>query len=636
MASSTGTSRLRSGRERKIQNPSIQSLKRRSEVSTKISRSRIPPRPSAPSRNARTHVLNVPPEIRDEIYKFLLVNPMLGQGSSVTTVANPVLSGTAWKKEVTAPKYDLHPVVLRVCKQMHQEGLRMLYERNVFYMDCTNWIYRDDSLQRAYGYNAEDETDKFPVTTALNVTPLTRYSEHLHVSPTSDDWTWQGNQLFYEQPPLSRLMGPQARYVRQWKVIVSGDAWVDKGRFAENALTQFCHVICQRPGLMLSFIVCTDQTSNNNENTTVAGLKKHSTFDEIFAPLKVLRNIARVEFREAHADFEKDVEEEEISEELPGYFDEHYRVVNDSTALTLSSGKVQEKYISLMKGSSQLMQPINLMCDVLVEYAQTFERVPELKQDMDVGTDNNEVLFKEDKVNKYKRPYHPIENLLRSLRGAAWLGDMNQFKLHRKELLQEIEKQNYQKIDKSSTNLHKFVKNNRIFRAFLTSGEFQNGIYTCEDHTLDLNKKAPVRTKIQMQITESLMFLEEYAASFAKDTTKLSRALRVEHRVHDPTHLYQALPREQLMRRIQEAYVAWDYSTFLQCFKDAVDDMDAQYIEIREAKKKVFQWDTGRPVRGLKVDVSDFEAIIWHELEPVKLNIFDLYDEFDRTLSRRR
>ncbi|KAJ8065311.1 hypothetical protein OCU04_006002 [Sclerotinia nivalis] len=562
-----------------------------------------------PSRNSRAHLLNMPQEIHDEIFSYLLTNPMLGQSTSVTVEAGPFRNGN---REVTSPKYELHPVILRVCKQMYQDGLYILYEHNVFIMDCTNWMYRGDSQDAGVGmyyYDPRWTKTYYPITTALNVTPLSRYSEHLNVSPTSSDWVYEGNQYFYEQPTLSHLVGPQVSYIKSWKVIVRGDSGTYSRRFSRFALQQFCHVVCRRPGLSLSFVVCTDKTAKRTKKTLRLDFDRELDFEEIFSPLQILRNVKKVEFSEAHADVDQEVGGEEFPEALP---------------VTLTSGELVERYIKLITGSSPLINPVDLMCDDLVAYAKTFQRVPELKQNMDLGTVFDEVLFQEDVTNPYKRPYDLAECLLRQARAAALVNDIDEFKGFREELLLEIEEERYQIIKNGSARLYKFIEQDRIFRGILCSGKFDNDMYTCQEYTLDLSKNTALRRSWRMSITEALIVLEDYASSFSRDTSNMNSKLRAGRRLHDPTHLYQALPREQLMRRIQDAYVSWDYSAFLQYFKEAVRDMDAQYIEILEAKKNLFRWDTESTLmRGIEIVAGDIKSLVSREIEPVEWTILD-------------
>ncbi|APA10284.1 predicted protein [Sclerotinia sclerotiorum 1980 UF-70] len=575
-----------------------------------------------PSRNSRAYLLNMPPEIHDEILSYLLTNPMLGQGTSVTVEARPFRNG---KREVIPPKYELHPAVLRVCKKMYQGGLYMLYECNTFIMDCTNWMYQNDTrmpVDAMYEYAPRWAEAYYPITTALNVTPLNRYIEHLNVKPTTSDWEYKGNQYFYEQPTFSQLVGPQASYVKKWKFVVRGDSGTYSRRFSRFALQQFCHAICQRPGLSLTFVVCRDKTSKATKKANNLDSDRELGFEEISSPLKVLRNVKNVEFNEAHADVDQEVGGEEFPEALPVYCDEIFQMA-DAAASTLTSGKIVQKYTKLMKGSSPLINPVDLMCDDLVTYAKTFQRVPELEKNMDLGKVSDEVLFQKDVTNTYKRPYDSAECLLRQAQVAALVNDIEKFKGFRKELLLEIEGERYKIIKSGYARFCKFIEQNRIIRGILCSGEFHNDVYRCQEHTLDLSEDTALRRNWRISITEALIVLEDYASSFFRDTSNKNFKLHAGRRLYDPIHLYHALPRERLMRRIQDAYSSWNYSSFLQYYKEAVHDMDTQYMEILEAKKNLFRWDTGRTLRGIEIVSGDEKDFVSREIEPIEWTTLD-------------
>lgn len=107
-------------------------------------------------------------------------------------------------------------------------------------------------------------------------------------------------------------------YVRQWRVIVNGDTGPCIGTYAQPASLQFCHAICQRPGLSLSFIVLVNETVES-ERRPISLFREHLDFDKAFSPLKVLRNVKNVRFQEAHYFYRnRDAVGEDIAKTLPG------------------------------------------------------------------------------------------------------------------------------------------------------------------------------------------------------------------------------------------------------------------------------------------------------------------------------
>ncbi|TEY53586.1 hypothetical protein BOTCAL_0244g00140 [Botryotinia calthae] len=528
------------------------------------------------SRKSDAHFLNMPREITHQIHSYLLTDPILGTGTAITAIADPVKNG---KRVVNVPKYGLHPAVLRVCQKMYHDGIQVLYQQNEFIMDCTNWMYRDDSNQELdgiYEYTNSYDQDYFPITTALNVSPLTRYAEHSNVAPSEQDWKYQGNQFFYNQPTFNRLMGHQARYVRKWKVIVRGDEGNYTHRFDGAALTQFCHTICQEPNLSLTFIVRIDKTSEETKKATRTNFVKHLDFEEVFSPLKLLRNVRRVKFIEAHSNIDQEKGGEEFPESLPVYLDEIHQMI-DNFAATITLGEAKDKYTDLMKGSSPLVDPINLMCDELVAYAQTFESVHEFRKDIDVGDS--------DTTNQYRKPQNTLEVSLRQARAAALVGNLELFKALRMELLLDNENDQFQRVKGCFTKLNQFNLQDRIFRGILCQGEFNNGIYEDQGYTLDFNKNSSETRHWREKMAKALLLLEEYAESLDVSLNKNS-IYRLGYRNRSPGAYDKDPAREKLLRRIRKAYKSRDYSFFLYCFKKAVTQLHGQYIEIIKAKKK--------------------------------------------------
>ena len=70
----------------------------------------------------------IPLEVRNEIYKFLLVNPMLGQSDLETNI---------WKEDgLYEVKYELETSVLSTCRQAYNEASNTLYGLNTSYIYC--------------------------------------------------------------------------------------------------------------------------------------------------------------------------------------------------------------------------------------------------------------------------------------------------------------------------------------------------------------------------------------------------------------------------------------------------------------------------------------------------------------------
>jgi hypothetical protein len=75
------------------------------------------------SKAKKTEFIDLPIEIRNEIYRLLLVNPLLEESSSVGLY-----------EEFNPHKYELSPALLQVSKQIHHEASSILYGQNRFFL----------------------------------------------------------------------------------------------------------------------------------------------------------------------------------------------------------------------------------------------------------------------------------------------------------------------------------------------------------------------------------------------------------------------------------------------------------------------------------------------------------------------
>lgn len=80
-------------------------------------------------RDSKCYFLEtIPIEVRIEIYKYLLRNPILGEPDSIHTGFS---SGYSSKI-----KYGLTPGVLGTCQRIYEEASLILYEQNTIFIAC--------------------------------------------------------------------------------------------------------------------------------------------------------------------------------------------------------------------------------------------------------------------------------------------------------------------------------------------------------------------------------------------------------------------------------------------------------------------------------------------------------------------
>ncbi|PVH78697.1 hypothetical protein DL98DRAFT_655909 [Cadophora sp. DSE1049] len=121
----------------------------------------------------------LPPEIRLQIYRLLLVNPMLADTSSIT---EDDCNGAY-------TNYDLHPQILTTCRQIQQEACEVLYGENIFIMVCLDPVVlfhrpTRGPIQRSPITRYTTETQRFPSSTLLSPALLSKVRKWIIVTRT--------------------------------------------------------------------------------------------------------------------------------------------------------------------------------------------------------------------------------------------------------------------------------------------------------------------------------------------------------------------------------------------------------------------------------------------------------------------
>lgn len=71
----------------------------------------------------------IPPEIRNKIYRYLLLNPLLG---TYEALGDPIYPADP---HACGVQYELFPAILRTCRQISTEALVVLYGENTFFVE---------------------------------------------------------------------------------------------------------------------------------------------------------------------------------------------------------------------------------------------------------------------------------------------------------------------------------------------------------------------------------------------------------------------------------------------------------------------------------------------------------------------
>jgi len=506
-----------------------------------------------------------PPEIRLKIYGLLLINDDLADISIV------------WdNKDGATAKYDLCPAILRTCRQIYTEAVEVLYSQNTFAIDCI-------------GNAWDDLGPAFP-------SPLTRFSQYeggAKAKVKYDDKLSQkdGYKRIRPIPALSRIL--------HWKVTVE-DPTSQRGEHQKDSgISAFCKAICHtRPASLTICMKCKDCTDDYwvkeaasfgfgpQAGALYRGSNTASYF-EILEPLQMLRNINKLEFK-----------------------------CSECEGKLKSLTEDKELFIqSTIKGDSQ-PDLFFEKYEPLLAYCKTFERWEPCRRKMGHSPSFvNAARFNPQKFNPYQyNRMHPVEEHLLLAKEAIDKNDRELFNSERKIILDYLEPQ-YQRIAKLMDHFVEVVKEVKV-----TGGILGDSLYG---------------NFIQLQRVEVHLLLEDLAATFTRDVTPRIRVLMRGYKaIMDQT--YNTLDRERCLKAMNASLDVDDYllqrpnrlnvpvrenrhREWQYYFRVAGADMDRQWLEIRKARRGLFEFDRDGEARGCDIDVEEWrfdELIVWDVMEP--------------------
>ncbi|KAF7948457.1 uncharacterized protein EAE97_003868 [Botrytis byssoidea] len=335
---------------------------------------------------------------------------------------------------------------------------------------------------------------------------------------------------------------PGVKRIRHWKILIA-----PMRISARNNVINLCRSICHNGIKSMKFVIALwDNLEYPNlsragpggsaaKNETTAKIIQH-----VLSPLEILRCAGKVVIRGADP------------EEVPDF---------------------------LFRGDRQGDSEVEHFHEVFyafLNYAQTFERIYKFQKDT-----TGDSLYQSPYVAKNPfRGTHPVESaLLKALHmqmnEEAGLQDISELKILRSNTVQFLERQ-YHRIQQAANDLVRFVKDQKV----------SGGL-------LDPVKPSPFESSPGVQ-SEGLVLLKNYAESFDRDLTTATKiAICRLNGQYEMT--FEVFPREIAIKKCANAYGGRDVEAFVANFKYAVDDMDIQYLAIRNARKRLFEWDLEGP-----------------------------------------
>ncbi|TGO61812.1 hypothetical protein BCON_0024g00120 [Botryotinia convoluta] len=202
----------------------------------------------------------LPLEVRFKIFKNLLINPVLGELESV--LGNyPVRA-----QDNGDIKYNLHPAILRVCRQNYKEGCEILHSQPFFL--CYN-------IQLLNMGHPDEDKNTF--------TPLLRYSS-----------SYRKNGLDCKE--IKEITQPAFKKVRRWRIVISSykSSKSLRPEWEINLFQYFCDLVFGIPIRGLEVILRNLARPEFGEEL----MEPRQTF----LPLTILRNVGNLTIREAALD----------------------------------------------------------------------------------------------------------------------------------------------------------------------------------------------------------------------------------------------------------------------------------------------------------------------------------------------
>lgn len=326
----------------------------------------------------------------------------------------------------------------------------------------------------------------------------------------------------------------------------------------------------------------------------------------LLAPLRMIRGVSNVEFRDA------------VYDDLPPVFPYNEYWQHKEKTSILPSIDFQTNLRNLMMSSSP-SEPLGDMFERLIDYAEAFERVERFKLDMRYGFDARMFISLEKQRHSYwstytaptnphagarhsTDPINPVEIALARAR-EAWIKNFNPatFKTERAKVVNYLERQ-YKRVTVAAMNMANFVKSQKRNGRFIFPNLVGGGDY---------------RWGIREMLAEAVLELESYERVFHRDVPFEERlAQRI--LAHENAPAYSLLPRNIILKQANDAFDAQQYHQFEEAFRKGVDDMDTQYLQIRSARKALFEADL-TPDASCNIDLEIHrvdEMIDWSVPEP--------------------
>lgn len=504
---------------------------------------------TTPNEKKSRFLTMIPLDIRNAIYTLLLHNDVLSQRAST----------------IDFRSYHLTPEILQTCRQIYDEASRVLYGSNKFFVDCS--------------------------------------LSHMIFSPLARNFS-KGGTIAGHFALASQIRDiPSIKRAKQLIILLQPNKYKGQDEIVKN-LAYLCEMICDIPRTSIQvLIVPRGEIFRTNYMSSPTHVSRYIRMENLVLPLRILRNVSNFKLR--HAEFNE------------------VKIFHPSGDMSLSQPhSFPDGFEASLKSLVESNQPVTYVFKMyanLVAYVESFELSPRFRSQMkpsfgygrqihphvihtlkdredsfsyDMGSgdaEDNGLNRIYDPDWKIDSPFknHPLEEALRCASIACELQGVRTFKPYRETVLEILEPQ-YRRIAEASEALVKFVKEHKV----------PTGLLDADFNNIDID--------IWFEIGEegfrlAIMLLANYAESFARD---MPDEIRKEIQVYQHTfnHNYSLLPSHRLIEQLKTLldggcsyvdFLVYHSDEFVQTFKSAVDELDKNYLEVRKARKALFDHDTG-------------------------------------------
>jgi hypothetical protein len=530
----------------------------------------------------------LPFEVRNEIHNLLVVNPILGQCAS--NAEKPVHKERVLVREYA--RYDLWPSILLTCHEVYAKASDVLYGANIFYIFC-HGPYR-------VGVKSIPDLPK-----VIYLCPLTRYLKSCFSYITKLE-------------EASRIS-----MVRHWRVVVSVSALDSEDNCPSRKFVEFCRTTHRFSLQTLEVIVIRQGLKLHERYTTPQFIRPRYykvarvELAGALRPLKLFRRLRRLTFKSHHDvhlaiyifPADKEMDDLQYPQLLPGI-------------------ELAHKLQTLVTGDAS-MEPAFAMHAALLSYALAFERYSPFKIEMSLGghqrggrqkLDYTYLKVHQDELKVEDWYYytdsgswnpfwnHPVENALYTSRIYSDQENILAFKEGRATVLDYLESQHH-RIVAAASNFNEFIKEQK--RANNTCFWPKEVVSLIEDYVAAFIRN--MSSEVKLHIRKHPSRFHKYYAELPRG--KLLKKLSSCHGKSSPVRgsvtplpvlIYRGfLPTNlQLTGASKTAIPLRDssavdseekilttmkrkehYRKISELVKDLVDDLDTQYLEIREGRK---------------------------------------------------